>query len=134
MLLTFFATRVFEPEVLEAHEATARIQRAVDALAEVTEGRLTRLGVDTSQMNVAITSRAAIATILGVALFEDWLLPPRRRPTRQQIVRELTRQIMFGGFNQRPAQFRRLSTQPRAKVTTVRSASPRRPSPSHGVD
>jgi hypothetical protein len=41
--------------------------------------------------------------VLAVALFGDWLLPPgRRKPTRDALLDELTRQVLYGGFNQRP--------------------------------
>ena len=116
MLLTFFATSVFEPEVLEGHEAAARIQRAMDRLADACEERLTRLGIDTSDRDIGISARGSIAMILGVALFEDWLLPRgRHRPSRNKVTMELTRQILYGGFNERPAAFRRSSGPVRAK-------------------
>jgi AcrR family transcriptional regulator len=108
LLLTFFATSVFEPAVLEGHEAAGRIQSAIDDLANVCEERLARLGVDTTHMDVGLSSRAVIAMILGVALFEDWLLPRgSRRPSRRRVVHELTRQILYGGFDERPPQFAR---------------------------
>jgi len=108
LLLTFFATSVFEPSVLAGHEATERIQVAIDALADACEDRLRRLGVDTMGMNVGVSSRAVIAMILGVALFEDWLLPRgSKRPSQRQVVRELTRMILFGGFDERPPPFAR---------------------------
>jgi hypothetical protein len=103
LLLTSFATAVFEPEVIESHGAAGRVRDAIARLADSTGQRLDRLGVDTSDMDVGIASAGAIAMILAVALFEDWLLPHgRQRPSRVQIVKELTRQILYGGFNQRP--------------------------------
>jgi AcrR family transcriptional regulator len=121
LLLTFFATSVFEPEVLEGHEATQRIQQAIDDLAKGCEERLVRLGVDTSELNVGISARATIAMILGVALFEDWLMPRGRRPSRAQVVDEMTRQILFGGFNERPAGFRPAPPSARRRTGTART-------------
>jgi AcrR family transcriptional regulator len=120
MLLTFFATSVFEPEVLAGHAATTRVEGALDDLADACEERLVRLGVDTSEMDVRISARATIAMILGVALFEEWLLPHgAHRPSRSEVVEELTRQILFGGFNERPDAFRESA---RSRTRTGRAA------------
>jgi AcrR family transcriptional regulator len=102
--MTFFATGVFEPEVLTGHEASARVDQAIDTLADAVRERLIRFGVDMSAMDVRLSSRATLAMIIGFALFENWLLPrDRPRPSRDRVVQEITRQILYGGLNQRPA-------------------------------
>lgn len=102
LLLTFFATSVFEPQVFDGRLVAAVIQKAIDELAERSEQRLVRLGVDVSTMRVGISSRAAIGMVLAMALFDDWLMPQgTRRPSREVLVNELTRQVLYGGFNQR---------------------------------
>ncbi|MGH7896914.1 MAG: TetR/AcrR family transcriptional regulator [Candidatus Binatia bacterium] len=108
LVLTFFATSVFEPEVLEAGGAAVSIQEALDDLARFTERQLIDSGVDLDGFNVPIASRSVIGMVLAMALFGDWLLPPgRRRPTRTALLDELTRQVLYGGFNQRPRLRRR---------------------------
>jgi iron complex outermembrane receptor protein len=102
LMLTFFATSVFEPEVLEAHGTIASAQRGLDELARLTEQRLRDLGIDPG-FDVRLTSRSVIGMVIAMALFGDWLLPNgRRKPTRAALVDEMTRQVLYGGFNQRP--------------------------------
>jgi AcrR family transcriptional regulator len=104
LLMTLFGTGVFEPEVLDGHEVSARVHQALDRLADACEERLARLGTDTTGMDVRLSARASIAMIIGVALFEEWLLPRgHQRPSRDHLVHEVSRQILYGGFNQRPA-------------------------------
>jgi AcrR family transcriptional regulator len=103
ILLTFFATSVFEPEVLRAGGANDAIQGALDDLARVTEEELGRRGITLDDFNVPLASRSVIGMVLAMALFGDWLLPSgRKRPTRGELIHELTRQVLYGGFNQRP--------------------------------
>jgi len=107
LLLTLFATSVFEPEVLEAGGGGTSIQRALDELVDFTERQLARLGIDVEGFDVPIASRSVIGMVLAMALFGDWLLPAgRRRPSRAALLDELTRQILYGGFNQRPSAVR----------------------------
>jgi AcrR family transcriptional regulator len=103
LLLTFFATATFEPEVFEGQEAMAMIRRSLDELAAATKGELERFGVDLRDYDVVIASRAAVGMILSLALFGTILLPdgPDAR-TREQLMREVTRLMLFGGFNLRP--------------------------------
>lgn len=122
LLMTLFATAVFEPAVLEGRGAVEEIQQAIDELADAATGRLRRLGVDVSGMNVALGARAVIGMILAMALFQDWLLPRgSRRPSRDDIVDELTRLVLYGSFNLRP----QWPAVP-APVRPARRASPRR--------
>jgi AcrR family transcriptional regulator len=108
LLLTLFATSVFEPEVLQAGGGGTSIQGALDELVRFTETQLIRLGIDIEGLNVPIASRSVIGMVLAMALFGDWLLPAgRRRPSRATLLDELTRQVLYGGFNQRPNAARR---------------------------
>ena len=103
-LLTFFATSVFEPEVLQAGGGGTTIQAALEELAQLTEQDLVRRGIHLDDFNVPLASRSVIGMVLALALFGDWLLPTgKRRPTRNELFGELTRQVLYGGFNQRPA-------------------------------
>jgi len=103
LLLTLFATSVFEPEVFESSTVVTSAQEVLDDLVRFTERQLVRYGVDPRRFNVPIASRSVIGMVLAMALFGDWLLPPgRRRPTRAQLLDELTRQVLYGGMNQRP--------------------------------
>ncbi len=108
LLLTLFATSVFEPEVVEAGGADTSIQEALAAIARVTERELALAGIEHATFDVETCSRSVIGLVLGMALFGDWLLPPgRKRPTRTALIDELTRQVLYGGFNQRPKAERR---------------------------
>ena len=103
-LLTFFATSVFEPEVLRDGDAATSVQHALDDLASVTEQALIQRGIALDDFNVPLASRSVIGMVLAMALFGDWLLPTgKQRPTRVELFDELTRQVLYGGFNQRPA-------------------------------
>jgi AcrR family transcriptional regulator len=102
LITTYFATRMFEPDVLEGHEAEAVMQSKIDEMAAKAEDRLRRLGVDVSDMNVGVSARSNIGMILAVALFEDWLLPSgRRKPKQRDVIDELTRQALYGGYNEK---------------------------------
>jgi len=104
LLLTFFSTAVFEPEVLSAHDAIATISESLDDLAAASESELLRLRVDLDGYDVLVSSRIVVGTILAMALFGSILLPSGERARdRDQVLRELTRQILFGGLNLRPA-------------------------------
>ena len=118
-LLTFFATSVFEPEVLRAGGGGTTIQDALGDLARLTEEDLVRRGVRLDDFNVPLASRSVIGMVLGLALFGDWLLPTgKRRPTQREIFEELTRQVLYGGLNQRP------SPPKRGRKSHVRSRHP----------
>jgi len=102
LLLTLFATSVFEPEVVGAGGADTSIQNALAAIASVTERELALAGID-APFDVPTCSRSVIGMVLAMALFGDWLLPPgRKRPSRAALIDELTRQVLYGGFNERP--------------------------------
>jgi AcrR family transcriptional regulator len=104
LLLTFFATAVFEPEVLEAPNALATISHALDDLAAASAAELIRLGIDLRDYDVVTRSRAVVGMILAMALFESIIVPSTSHARSQdEVLHELTRQILFGGFNQRPA-------------------------------
>jgi AcrR family transcriptional regulator len=104
LLLTFFATAVFEPEALAASDAIATISDALDELATASGGELARLGIDTRDYDIVTSSRAVVGMILATALFESIIvLSPSHARTQEEVLHELTRQILFGGLNQRPA-------------------------------
>ena len=104
LLLTFFATSVFEPEVVRVGGGSSSIQKVLDELARMTERTLVDRGVALDDFNVPLASRSVIGMVLGMALFGEWLLPTgKQRPTRAELFDELTRQVLYGGFNQRPA-------------------------------
>ena len=116
LLLTFFATSVFEPEVVEAGGASTTIQAALDDLARFTEEALVQRGITLDDFNVPLASRSVIGMVLGMALFGDWLLPSgRQKPTRAALFDELTRQVLYGGFNQRPRAMRRRKSHVRSR-------------------
>jgi AcrR family transcriptional regulator len=130
LLLTFFSTAVFEPEVLAANDAIATISESLDDLAAASESGLHRLHVDLDGYDVLVSSRIVVGTILAMALFGGVLLPSGERARdRDQVLRELTRQILFGGLNLRPPGNGQLSRRPRGARTarsSRTSASPHR--------
>lgn len=104
LLLTFFATATFEPEVFAGQEAMAMIRRSLDELAAASQHELERFGVNLEDYDVLLASRMTVGAILSLALFESILLPTGEQArTQAQLIRELTRQTLFGGFNLRPA-------------------------------
>jgi AcrR family transcriptional regulator len=104
LLLTFFATAVFEPELLAAHDAIAAISESLDALGEASEAEVRRLGVDLEGYDVLIGSRMVVGQILALALFDSILLPTGDLArSREDLLQQLTRQVLFGGLNARPA-------------------------------
>jgi len=103
LLLSFFATAAFEPDVVEEQNVAQLFQRAIDDLVAVCEQRLERRGVDLTDVDVGIAGRASIGMILAMALLGDWLLPSgRRRPRTDDVLDELTRLVLYGAFNQKP--------------------------------
>ncbi|MFV0257678.1 MAG: TetR/AcrR family transcriptional regulator [Acidimicrobiales bacterium] len=104
LVLTALATSYFEPEVMASHPAGQRVRAALRGLtSEVMPARLDRLGVDTADMNVPVAAGSSIAMILAAAVFDDHLIGADFPDDDDAIVRELTRQILYGGFNVRPA-------------------------------
>jgi len=116
LLLTLFATSVFEPEVLQTADVS-EVQEALDDVVRFTTHQLERLGIDPQSFDVPIASRSVIGMVLAMALFGDWLLPSgRKRPSRERLLDELTRQTLYGGLNQRP----KLVAKPRRKRRAAR--------------
>jgi AcrR family transcriptional regulator len=132
LLLTFFATAVFEPEVLAAPDAIATITRALDDLAFASRDELVRLGVDLRDYDVVSASRAVVCMILAVALFGPVILPSGKEArTDNELLHELTRLVLFGGLNQRPASVGGGTPRVAERATTRGPA--RQPSPRNSI-
>ena len=100
LLLSLLTTSAFEPEVIAGHDAVSRMQYVVGEIAAACEDRLARTGVDVSDMDVQISSRAAIAMVFAASLFGDWLLRPGLPViTVDDVVDELSRLLLYGAFN-----------------------------------
>jgi AcrR family transcriptional regulator len=128
LLLTFFATATFEPEVFAGQEAMATIRRSLDELAAATLHELERFGVDLRDYDVLIASRATVGMILSLALFESILLPQGAEArTRDELMHEVTRLTLFGGFNLRPASLVAPATPPLESIDS--DAADGRPTP-----
>ena len=103
LLLSLLTTSAFEPEVIEGHDSVSRMQHVVGEIAAACEERLARTGVDVSDMNVQIWSRAAIGMVFAASLFGDWLLPPGLPViTVDDVVDELSRLVLYGASNLQP--------------------------------
>ena len=103
LLLTFFSTAVFEPEVFAAARCRRHDPRESGRARRGVRDRTRLLGVDLAGYDVLISSRLVVGTILALALFDGVLLPTGDRArNKDQVLTELTRQVLYGGFNIRP--------------------------------
>jgi AcrR family transcriptional regulator len=107
LVLTFFATALFEPEVLadpKAISAISTIAHSLDQLGVLCESELRRLGVDLDGYDVRVAARMGVGTVLAAALLDVILQPTGAKAgNREHVLQELTRQLLRGGLNASPS-------------------------------
>jgi AcrR family transcriptional regulator len=96
LMITYIATSVFDPEIVGIEEAPLFIE-AIDTLARWSEKDFIEARA-LAPIDVFVANRAFVGMIMSMALFEDWLMPTDhgRRPSRDEIVAELSQLILYG--------------------------------------
>ncbi|BBY12526.1 hypothetical protein MMARJ_32660 [Mycobacterium marseillense] len=95
LMITYIATSVFDPEVVSLEKAPLFME-TIDTLARWSEKTFIDAG-GVDQVDILVANRAYVGMLLSMALFEDWLMTKvGRRPSRDQIVAELSRLILYG--------------------------------------
>lgn len=95
LMITYIATSVFDPEVVSLEKAPLFME-TIDTLARWSEKTFIGAG-GADQVDILVANRAYVGMLLSMALFEDWLMTKvGRRPSRDQIVAELSRLILYG--------------------------------------
>jgi len=96
LMITYIATSVFDPEIVGIEEAPLFIE-AIDTLARWSEKDFIEARA-LAPIDVFVANRAFVGMIMSMALFEDWLMPTNhgRRPSRDEIIAELSQLILYG--------------------------------------
>jgi AcrR family transcriptional regulator len=95
LMITYIATSVFDPEIVNLEKAPLFME-TIDTLARWSKKDLIEPGA-LEGIDVLVANRAAVGMLMSMALFEDWLLTEvGRRPSRDEIVAELSRLILYG--------------------------------------
>jgi AcrR family transcriptional regulator len=88
LLLAMFAAHEFSAEAV-GDVVTPAGPGLLDLISELKSEHEAR---DWMAVDVEVATRASVAMILGLALFEDWLFPRgSRRPSRKRMIDELTK-------------------------------------------
>ncbi|HEY2089684.1 MAG TPA: helix-turn-helix domain-containing protein [Mycobacterium sp.] len=101
LMITYIATSVFDPEVVSLEKAPLFIE-AIDTLARWSEKDFIQARA-LEPIDVFVANRGFVGMIMSMALFEDWLMPAGngRRPSRDEIIAELSQLILYGVARQR---------------------------------
>jgi len=95
LMITYIATSVFDPEVISLERAPL-FTEAIDTLARWSEKDLIEAHA-LGPVDILVSNRAYVGMVMSMALFEDWLMTEvRRRPSRDEIVAELSQLILYG--------------------------------------
>jgi hypothetical protein len=100
-MITYIATSVFDPEVVSLEKAPLFIE-AIDTLARWAEKVFIEARA-LEPIDVFVANRGFVGMIMSMALFEDWLMPADngRRPSRDEIIAELSQLVLYGVTRQR---------------------------------
>ncbi|MDT5050335.1 MAG: hypothetical protein QOG75_6239, partial [Mycobacterium sp.] len=101
LMITYIATSVFDPEVVSLEKAPLFIE-AIDTLARWAEKVFIEARA-LEPIDVFVANRGFVGMIMSMALFEDWLMPADngRRPSRDEIIAELSQLVLYGVTRQR---------------------------------
>jgi AcrR family transcriptional regulator len=95
LMITYIATSVFDPEIVGLDKAPLFME-TIDTLARWSEKTfIDAEGLE--QVSILVANRAYVGMLMSMGLFEDWLMTKvGQRPSRDQIVAELYRLILYG--------------------------------------
>lgn len=98
LVASYLAMSVFDPDLISGSEHSARLQRALDRLADYgTQTMLKkRMGAGA---NLAIIIRATLAMTLTMAMLHDFADPEGRFFSPEEVVAEMTQLILHGTLN-----------------------------------
>ena len=90
LVMALLAARAYEVDLT----ATPELSDALDRLEVMAETELAQRGM--TDVDVPVTIRVTFAMVVALAVFQDWLFPPERRPTRQQFIDEMVQFMVHG--------------------------------------
>ena len=95
LMITYIATSVFDPEVVGLEKAPLFME-TIDTLARWSQKDLIEAHA-LGPVDILVANRAYVGMLMSMALFEDWLMTEvGQRPSRDEIVAELSRLILYG--------------------------------------
>jgi AcrR family transcriptional regulator len=90
LVMALLAARAYEVDLT----ATPELSDALDRLQALVELELAQRGL--TNVDVPVTIRVTFAMVVALAVFQDWLFPPEKRPSRERIVDEMVRFMVHG--------------------------------------
>jgi AcrR family transcriptional regulator len=93
LVVSYLATSVFDPDVLDSAEATPGFVEVVQVIDRLADHRLRAAGRKPTGRSRATGSRVferlQIGSVLAAALFDDLLFAATKRPSREAVIDEL---------------------------------------------
>ena len=90
LVMALLAARAYEIDLT----AKPELSDALDRLQGVVEVELAQRGLQ--GVDVPITIRVTFAMVVALAVFQDWLFPPEKRPSKDRIVDEMVQFMVHG--------------------------------------
>jgi len=90
LVMALLAARAYEVDLT----ATPELSDALDRLQAVVEAELAQRGL--TDVDVPVTIRLTFAMVVALAVFQDWLFPPDRRPARERLIDEMVQFMVHG--------------------------------------
>jgi AcrR family transcriptional regulator len=90
LVMALLAARAYEIDLT----AKPELSDALDRLQTVVEVELAQRGLN--GVDVPITIRVTFAMVVALAVFQDWLFPPGKRPSEDRIVDEMVQFMVHG--------------------------------------
>jgi AcrR family transcriptional regulator len=98
LIMSYLAMSVFEPEIITGLEHSRALDEALDRLADRAAQHLGRLG--RTGANARIGTRAVVAMIVGMALFDDFgSSSGSKRLSRDDVIDEMTELVLHGALH-----------------------------------
>jgi AcrR family transcriptional regulator len=90
LVMALLAARAYEVDLA----AKPELSDALDRLQALVEVELARRGL--SSVDVPVTIRVTFAMVVALAVFQDWLFPPGKCPSRDRLVEEMVQFMVHG--------------------------------------
>ena len=90
LVMALLAARAYEIDLT----ANPELSDALDRLQGVVEVELAQRGL--TGVDVPITIRVTFAMVVALAVFQDWLFPPEKRPSKERVVDEMVEFMVHG--------------------------------------